>query len=174
MKKLARVIFLAATAVAAVGIGTATARAGDVVVHSGSCANTGSTTVPAGSTISVFGGDWEVNRGVAQHWLNDQTTVISVNGGPSVDISSSYGAPSLSQPYGGAPPGTWLTSFVYPTGVTLANPGDTMSFDITVSLAHPLAEEVNGPAGFLIGFSPGTVFHSPPGSITFSCTVTAT
>src|SRR5579862_6980396 len=148
-----------AAVIAALAMGVATARAGDVIVHSGSCeAAGGNTTVPAGSTINMFGGEYEVNSGLVQNWLNDQTTVVSVNGGPSVNIDTLYSAPSLSHPLGGAPDGTWLTSFVYPTGITLANPGDSLTFTITITLAHLLAEQVNGPIGFAIGFPPGTVF----------------
>jgi len=124
----------------------------------------------------MFGGVWDVNRGVLTNLLNDQTTVVSVNSGPQVDISSLYSAPSQTQPFGGAPAGAWLSYWVYPTGITLANPGDTLTFTVTITLQHLLAEELNGPLGFSLGFSPGTVNFTPSstGIGTYTCTVTAT
>jgi hypothetical protein len=158
-----------AAIIAALAMGVGTARAGNFVVHFGSCvAFGGNTTVPAGSSISMFAGIFEVNRGLAQNWLNDQTTTVSVNGGPPVNVNSLYGAPTQQ------PDGTWLGVFTYPTGITLANPGDSLTFTMTVTLAHLLAEEVNGPVGFRLGFAPGTVFFTPAGTGTASCTVAAT
>jgi hypothetical protein len=112
---------------------------------------------------------------VLTNLLNDQTTVVSVNGGPPVDISSLYSAPGQTQPFGGAPAGAWLSYWVYPTGVTLASPGDTLTFTVTIALHHLFAEEFNGPFGFSLGFPPGTVFFTPSstGIGTYTCTVTA-
>jgi hypothetical protein len=62
----------------------------------------------------------------------------------------------------------------FPTGITLTNPGDSLTVTFTVSLAHQLAEELNGPVGFALGFQPGPPIFSGPGVvINGTCTVTA-
>jgi hypothetical protein len=72
------------------------------------------------------------------------------------------------------PNGTWLSTWVYPTGITLANPGDTLTFTVTTTLSHLFAEETNGPVGFGLGFLPGLPIFSGPGVyFTGSCTITA-
>ena len=165
------VLLAVAAIVAALTMGVSTARAANVVVHWGSCVygHGGNATVPAGSTISMYAGIQEVNAGLVHNFLNDQFTTASVNAGPPINMNPLYSAPTQ------LPDGTWLSVFTYPTGITLANPGDTMTFALTITLAHNLAEEVNGPAGFSVfGYPPGTVFFSPAGTGTATCTVTAT
>jgi hypothetical protein len=130
-------------------------------------------TVPAGSTVDMFGGFYEANKGLAIDYLNDQTTVATVNGGPPVNIDSLYTAPGTAQPFGGAPPGTWLSYFVYPTGITLANPGDSLTFTYTFTLKRQFAEQWNGPLARQLGYPPGTVFFTPAGTYSVTCTVTA-
>ena len=167
-----------ASIAAALAIGVGTARAGNVVVvHTGHCvgALNGYATVPAGSTVDMFMGSYDANKGVVTNWLHDQTSVVTVNGGPPVNVDSLYTAPSTIQPYGGAPQGAWLTYFVYPTGITLANPGDSLTFTFTNTLKHLFAEPFSGPVGFDLGYTPGTVFFTPGGTtFTLTCTVTAT
>jgi hypothetical protein len=159
-----------AATVAALVIGVATAKAGDVVLIPGHCffAGNGQITEPAGSTIILSWGYNEANYGILHDYLLDQTTTVNVNGGLPVNINSLFSAPVQQ------PDGTWLTTWTYPTGVTLANPGDTMTFTMNVTLARPLAEPVGFP---VYGFPPGTVFHSGAGSyfgFPMSCIVTAT
>lgn len=165
MRRLTLVAVAMTATVAVFAVGQASAA--DVNVGAGGCilTNGGHVTRPAGSTITIRWGVFETNKGIAMSYLTAQSTSISVNGGEPVDVSGSYGAPTLQ------PDGTWTTAVSYPTGVTLANPGDTFTFSITVSLDHSLAEVTNG----LDGFTPGPPIFWPEGStyISGTCTVTA-
>jgi hypothetical protein len=166
-----------ASIAAALAIGVGTARAGNVVVvHTGHCVAVlnGNATVPAGSTVDMFGGVYDAYKGVVINYLHDHTTLATLNGGPPVNINSLYTAPSTAQPFGGAPPGTWLSYFIYPTGITLANPGDSLTFTYTDTLNRLFAEPFNGPVPFALGYPPGTVFFTPGGTTnSATCTVTA-
>jgi hypothetical protein len=159
----------ALSVVVALAVGASAAQAADVTVGVGACAEAGGVTVPAGSTIIARFRDFEVNRGVATDYLEAQQTLLSVNGGPAIDISDSYGGPTQ------LPNGEWYVQALYPTGVTLANAGDSMTMTVVVSFSRVFAEEVNGPVGFSLGFSPGPPFITVPGQIYFTatCTVTA-
>ncbi len=155
-----------AIAVLGVAYSASVASAADVTVGAGGCilANGGQATRPAGSTITIRWGVSEKNKGISVNYLHAQSTSIVVNGGQPVDVSDSYGVPTLQ------PDGTWVTFVSYPTGVTLANPGDTLTFSVDVSLAHPLAEVTNG----LDGFTPGPPIFNPAGTyFSGTCTVTA-
>jgi hypothetical protein len=159
-------VMLAAAILAA---NVAPASAADVPIGTFGCIfGSGQRTVPAGSTIVVRFGDAEVNRGALRNFLNDQTTTVALNGGAPVDVSGLYGAPSQS------PDGTWASIGFFPTGITLASPGDQMTFTFTLSLAHRLAEPLNGPVAWELGFTPGQPLFSGPGVvINGTCTVTA-
>ena len=150
---------LVAAALAVVVANSATAA--DSVVGATNCltVNGGQVTRPAGSTIVVRNGFSTKTYGLNVDFLKAETTTISVNGGPTVDISSLYGAPT--QPSDG----TWVSNAFYATGVTLANPGDTMTFTISVSLSHRFADVLAGPGQPLFG-GPGVIFSG-------TCTVTA-
>jgi hypothetical protein len=170
---LSRAICLGVAAVAAaLAVGAGTAKAADVVVRFGRCVGSGNgqATVPAGSTISIITGLLEVNRGVLRNFLNAQTTTLSVNGGQPVNVNSLYG------PMFQNPDGTWQVVLTYPTGVTLANPGDSMTVTETLTLDRQVAEVLNGPVGFAdYGFNPGAPLFSGPGFYAAAtCTVTAT
>ena len=66
--------------------------------------------------------------------------------------------------------GTWTTLVLYPTGVTLANPGDTLTFSVLASLDRPLVEVTNG----LDGYTPGLpIFWQAGTYFAGTCTVTA-
>ena len=61
-------------------------------------------------------------------------------------------------------------SAFYPTGVTLANPGDTLTFSVLASLDRPLVEVTNG----LDGYTPGLpIFWQAGTYFAGTCTVTA-
>jgi len=154
-----------AAAMVAAAFMAATANAADVRVGAGACGlHNGQATVPAGSTVTVRSGEGEVNRGNLVSFLNAQTTTVSVNGGSSVDYSASYTAPEQRAD------GAWISVFDAPTGVTLANPGDTMRFILQVTLSRPLAEVTNG----FPGYEPGKPIISAAGIYEFvDCTVTA-
>jgi plastocyanin len=79
--------------------------------------------------------------------------------GPTVDVSGQYGAPTQQAD------GSWVSYGFYPTGVTLANVGDTMTFTITISVSHRIADVTSEPGVPLFG-GPGVVLGG-------TCTVTA-
>jgi hypothetical protein len=142
------------------------AKAADSVVGTGNCilANGGHVTRPAGSTIVIRNGYQTQNYGLLNVWLGAQTTTLSVNGGPAVDVSDLYAAPVRTGD------GLWLASELYPTGVTLANPGDTLTFRITISVSHFIVDVTNG----IEGYEPGKPLTGGPG-VTWdaACTITA-
>jgi hypothetical protein len=159
----------ALSVVAALAIGASAAQAADVTVPIGACAREGGVTVPAGSTIIARFRDSEVNRGVVTNYLQAQQTLISLNGGPAIDISDSYSQPAqLSD-------GEWYVQVLYPTEITLTNPGDTLSMMVVVSFSRVFAETFNGPVGFSSEFNPGPPVITAPGQVYFTatCTVTA-
>jgi hypothetical protein len=143
------------------GVLTGSAAAADSVVGAPSCllANGGQITRPAGSTIVVRNGFSTKSYGLGVDFLNAQTTTISVNGGPAVDISSLYGAPTQQSD------ASWQSNAFYATGVTLASPGDTMTFAISVTVSHQFADVQAAPGKPLFG-GPGVIFSG-------TCTVTA-
>jgi hypothetical protein len=149
---------------AVAGVGTASAA--DSVVGVGNCilANGGQVTRPAGSTIVIRNGWTTKNYGIGVEFLGAQTTTLSVNGGPTVDVSNKYLPPTKQSD------GHYTAYVFYPTGVMLANPGDTMTFAITVSASHLLADVTNG----FEGFDPGKPLFGGPGVVFGgTCTVTA-
>lgn len=159
--------FAAVVAVLVMGVGTA--RAGDVVVNQVDCYYSGDVaTVPAGSTIILTGGWAEVNYGVMRSFLLDVTHTLSVNRGSATTVD--FGAPfELDN-------GLWVTGWSFETGVTLVNPGDTMTSTETFTLKHRWAEETNGPVGFAQGTVPGKPIIYGPGLLAppATCTITAT
>jgi hypothetical protein len=82
----------------------------------------GHRTVPAGSTIVIRNGWISTVFGSQRSFLDAQTSILSVNDGPMVDVSDAYTEPER------APDGRWVTWLRHPTGVTLASPGDSMRF----------------------------------------------
>ena len=119
----------------------------------------GQRTVPAGSTIVIRFGFTDFNRGELTNLLLDQATTLSLNGGTPIDVSGLYPTPTQ------LPGSTWETLAFFNTGITLANPGDSMTFSLTVSLARQYADEMNGPAAFDQGFTPAPPVFSGPGAI---------
>jgi hypothetical protein len=94
-----------------------------------------------------------------------------VNNGAPVNVNSLYGPPHQN------PDGSWQVDLIYPTGITLANPGDSMTFTENLTLSRRVAEVLNGPVGFAdFGFFPGAPLFSGPGpypGTPATCTVTA-
>jgi len=75
----------------------------------------------------VIRNGWLTSRiGSVYSFLDAQTSILSVNDGRMIDVSDQYTEPAPDSTFGW---GTWLR---YPTGVTLANPGDTMRFTFTL------------------------------------------
>jgi hypothetical protein len=165
-----RILFVLGCIGVALALTAASASAADVTLGAGSCffAGGGKITEPAGSTITIRFGDSEVNRGMLEDFLHAQSTTLTLNGGSPIDVSSIFGPPTQEAN------GTWQSTWTYPTGITLANAGDTLTFTITVTFSHVIAEETNGPVGLGLGFPPGPPIFSAPGVyFAGSCTVTA-
>jgi hypothetical protein len=158
-KRLVLALAIAAGVLAPVAAGA------DVNVNAFHCFATGGTaTVAPGSTIVVRQGFAEQTRGVLTAFLGAQTSTVSVNGGPTVDVSGAYSAPTQ------APDGSWSSFVNYPTGITLAS-GDSLSFTFTLSLSHVVPEVLIPPEG---GEPGRPVFGSPATPHVWTCTVTAT
>jgi hypothetical protein len=159
--------------IAALALGTSTAQAADVTIGTGNCANAGGqVTVPAGSSIIIRYRDFENNRGMLEDYLQAQQTMLSLNGGPVIDLSDSYAAPAFAPVL--AHQGFWYAEILYPAG-TLANAGDSLTWTIVVGVSRTFAEEFNGPVGFSFGETPGPPFITVPGDVYYeaTCTVTA-
>lgn len=137
------------------------AAAADSLVSTSNCllVNGGNVTRPAGSAIVVRNGYSTKTYGLDVDFLKAQTTTLSINGEPAVDISGLYGAPAQQSD------GSWRSDALYATGITLANPGDTMTFTISVSVSHLIADVQPEPGRPLFG-GPGVIFSG-------TCTVTA-
>jgi hypothetical protein len=127
-------------------------------------ANGGQATVPAGSTIVIRQAIGEQTLGILQNFLQAQMTIASASDGQMFGLGGSWSAPVQSG-------GFWFTSVEAPTGVTLAQPGDSMRFTFALVLATKVPEIFNpsagGEAGQPLPNGPGLVFGG-------TCTVTAT
>ena len=94
----------------------------------------GHRTVAAGSTIVIRNG-WQTSKvGSAYAFLGAEQSILSVNDGQMVDVSGEYAPPEPDSVFG------WSTWLRYPTGVTLAAPGDTMRFTFTLLFDRPLTD----------------------------------
>jgi hypothetical protein len=93
----------------------------------------GHRTVPAGSMIVIRNGWQSTVMGSQRSFLAAQTSILSVNDHPMVDVSDSYTEPEFANPW-------WSTWLRYPTGVTLASPGDSMRFTFTLVFDRPLTD----------------------------------
>jgi hypothetical protein len=83
------------------------------------------------------------------------------NGGAAIDGTNLYSHPFFVP----GSPSLWIAGFDTPTGITLVNPGDSLTFHVTLSHAHPVAEVAPPGPPNIIG--PGTVIDG-------DCTVIAT
>src|SRR6266568_648728 len=126
--------------------------------------NGGHVTRPAGSTIIIRQGIGEQTLGILSNFLQAQTSIASVNDNQMFDVSNQWGAPFLSG-------GFWFTFVEVPTGVTLAQAGDSMRFTFAELLSTKVPEifnpAVNGEPGQPLPNGPGLIFGG-------TCTVTAT
>lgn len=82
----------------------------------------GHRTVPAGSMIVIRNGWISTVFGSQRSFLEAQTSILSVDDGPMVEVSDAYTDPARQADE------RWVTWLRYPTGVTLASPGDSMRF----------------------------------------------
>jgi hypothetical protein len=122
--------------------------------------NGGHVTRPAGSTIIIRQGIAEQAQGILVDFLGGQTTLLSVNDAQMVDVSDQWSGPAQQ------PSGFWLSAVEYPTGVTLAQPGDQMRFTFSLVVGGPVPEAALGPGQ--------PAFNGPGLAFGGTCTVTAT
>jgi hypothetical protein len=124
----------------------------------------GHRTVPAGSTIVIRNGWTSTVFGSQRSFLDAQTSILSVNDGPMVDVSDAYTEPEQSPVEG------WVTWLRYPTGVTLANPGDSMRFTFALVFDRPVTDtsdlDGDGSIDPVVPGHPGLAFGG-------TCSVTA-
>lgn len=142
------------------------AAAGVAHVSPGACLGTSHhKNVAAGSTITISGGWGERDLALERYFVHVETTTLTINGS-TTNVSGLY-APIQTVPtqYGPA----YFSSYDYATGITLANPGDSMVFTeaISVDWYYPLFGPVirTGPERFAV---PGETISS------IFCVVTAT
>jgi hypothetical protein len=128
----------------------------------------GFVTRTAGSTIVVRQLFEEQTLGIERDFLNHQTTMFSLDGAPLADVSDQWSDPI--QLGIGLPEPVWSSAFMSNTGITLAGPGDSMTFNFSLTLTSAVPEIFN-PA---IGEEPGQpAFNGPGVVVAGTCTVTA-
>ena len=164
---------IAVAALSLLGISMADARASagtPTFVSPFTCIVThgGSVTRPAGSTIVVRQLIAEQTRGIEQDYINNQTTMFSLGAAPPADVSDQWTTPS--QVDFGLPSLVWVSAFRRDTEVTLASPGDSMSFYFSLSLKSAVPEIFNPAIG---GDSGQPTFNGPGVQVAGTCTVTA-
>jgi len=125
----------------------------------------GNVTRPAGSAIVIRQGFSEQTLGTLRTFIGAQTSLASVNDAPMFDISDQYSAPVQQ------PTGDYVTFANVPTGVTLANPGDTMRFTYSIFVNAKVPEVFNPAAA---GEPGKPLFNGPGLGFGGTCTVTAT
>ena len=128
----------------------------------------GSATVPAGSTIVVRQLVQEQTLGIERDFLNHQTTTFSLDGAPLADVSDEWSDPI--QLDRDLPKPVWSSGFVRNTGIMLAGPGDSMTFNFSLTLKSAVPEIFNPAIG---GESGQPAFNGPGVVVAGTCTVTA-
>jgi hypothetical protein len=168
MLKVIAVAALSSLGVLVTGVGADAGTPTFVSPFSCIVTNGGSVTRPAGSAIVVRQLIAEQTRGIEQDYIKNQTTMFSLGGAPLADVSDQWTTPS--QVDLGLPSLVWASTFTRDTEVTLANPGDSMSFNFSLSLKSAVPEIFN-PA---IDGEPGQpTFNGPGVQVAGTCTVTA-
>jgi hypothetical protein len=146
-----RILAALALAAAALAVPTAAWAYGSEVSASGCNAEGGYVTRPAGTDITIRQGWSAATKKQDQDFVRAQQTLLSVNGGPQIDLSSDWTTPRAYSP------DSWITWVFYPTRIVLG-PGQSMSFHYVTSLKRSVFD------GISYG-GPGTVIES-------YCTVT--
>jgi len=121
----------------------------------------GSTTVPAGSDVTIRIGWGQENVGLVRDFLNNQSTTATLDGSPIANASARWSAPQALPPFSVS---VWLSPVK-----TLANPGDSMSLTMQISLRNPIPQGRDPDTGKQIFAGPGDALQPD-----FGCTVTAT
>ena len=143
---------------AAACISASVARADAAFVNPFGCAvlDGGHATVLDGSTVTIRQGFAETRRGVLLAWLGAQTTTLSLDGGPQLDLTGAWTAPEQRSD------GSWVSFAAQDTGVAL-DAGESLTFTFEIDLAHAVPE-VTG--------DDRPLFNEPGSQGVWSCTVT--
>ena len=162
--KLKRTGALAAV-VAAATLLVPVAQAGTVFVNPFFGCPGGTRSVPAGSDITLRIGWATVNRGLTHAFEVAETTTLTIDGVARADADD-----DVYRTLAKRPDGSWASSWIYPTGITLAA-GESFTFVYDSLVSHRLHDGVvkaddhdQSPA--FVG--PGSIFGGP-----LTCTVTA-
>ena len=81
--------------------------------------NGGQTTRPAGTELRLRLGENSYNRGNLIAWRNAETTTVSINGGPLIDLTNNFDPITFEDPF-------YVTRNFYDTGIVL-QPGVSVS-----------------------------------------------
>jgi hypothetical protein len=118
------------------------------------CAFGGGATVPAGAPITVRFSWSSDNLGRARTLLSAASVVVSIDGAPVVDATSDLSAPEWS-----TTAQSWVSTWTYPTGQTLAA-SQSMTVTVDLVLSHPITlQKLDSKGVDRVG--PGSVFGGP-------------
>jgi hypothetical protein len=87
--------------------------------------------------VRIRQGFAETRQGILQAWLNAETTTLSVNGGPALDLSGDWTPPTRQSD------ASWAAFVSDDMGITLAA-GQSLTFAFQIALSHPVPEVVGG------------------------------
>lgn len=154
-----------AAVVAAAALFAPVAQAGTVIISPlFGCAG-GTRHVPAGSDITLRQGWAALNRGLTHAFEVAETTTLTIDGVARADADDDVYRTLVERP-----DGSWASSWIYPTGITLAA-GESFTFVYDSLVSHRIHDGVtkaddHDQSPFFWG--PGSIFGGP-----ITCTVTA-
>ena len=155
MKRL--IIALAAVAAVA-AVAASSGLAAQQIVSLAPCLfGTGQRFVPAGTEPVLRAGWGDAGKGLVKSFIDATTVTASIDSNPVANAGSYWGPIERSA-------GSWLSFWLYPTGITLANPGDQMVVYYSWYLDRKV-RAVQGDHGFA---GPGEFWPAN------TCTITAT
>jgi hypothetical protein len=128
----------------------------------------GQTTRPAGTELRLRDGENSYSFGNLVAWLETQTTTVSINGGPVIDLTNNFNPITFEDPF-------YVTRNFYDTGIVL-QPGVSVSFVYDLELSHQVAFATNvgnvNPEDHPVFFEPTTTIAEGFPAAPWSCTVT--
>src|SRR5262245_30202899 len=107
-----RSLFVVAAVVAVVFIPVAGATSFSDVNPLFCAASGGQTTRPAGTELRLRLGENSYTSGNLVAWLNAETTTVSINGGPVIDLTNNFNPITFEDPF-------YVTRNFYDTGIVL-------------------------------------------------------
>jgi hypothetical protein len=131
--------------------------------------NGGQTTRPAGTELRLRFGEASYNLGNLIAWLNAETTTVSIEGGPLIDLTNNFGPITFEDPF-------YVTRNFYDTGIDL-QPGVSVSILYDLQLSHEVAFATNvgnvNPGGHPVFFEPAGESGSGGVAVApWACTIT--